>query len=278
MSVCLASTSQVGSGGGWRVAQTLSAASGFTSGVTHADHHAMRWMPLVTPSIMCRDAVLIPLINHESRYFSFDITDNPHIDPYGEIMHIESLPIEALQPAPYNPRITLKPGMPAYERLARSLDEFALVQPLVWNRHTGHVVGGHQRLQILRDRGVNVVDCVVVELSLEREKVLNVALNNALVGGDWDGEKLSELLQELQVLPDFDVTLTGFRDEDLRHLTLLPSPDTWSESQGEERPVVELTLEILQVEWETTRPALDEWLATHPTVRVHERQAARRSA
>ncbi|MDX1969620.1 MAG: ParB N-terminal domain-containing protein [Planctomycetaceae bacterium] len=101
-------------------------------------------------------------------------------------MRIETLPLADLKPAPYNPRKKLRPGMPAYERLKRSLAEFDLVQPIVWNRTTGHVVGGHQRLQILKDRGDVDVACVVIEVSLEREQALNIALNNPQVGGDWD--------------------------------------------------------------------------------------------
>ena len=80
-------------------------------------------------------------------------------------MNIQRLPISKLKPAPYNPRKVLKPGMRGYRRLERSLSEFDLVQPLVWNKTTGHVVSGHQRLEILKARGVtvdlgSVGDCV----------------------------------------------------------------------------------------------------------------------
>ena len=54
--------------------------------------------------------------------------------------------IRRLRPAPYNPRRELKPGSPAYEKLAASLREFGLVEPLVWNEASGYVVGGHARL------------------------------------------------------------------------------------------------------------------------------------
>ena len=64
-------------------------------------------------------------------------------------MTLRTLPVSALKPAPYNPRKPLAAGSPGYRRLARSLAEFDLVQPVVWNERTGHVVAGHQRLQIL---------------------------------------------------------------------------------------------------------------------------------
>ncbi|MBI1347272.1 hypothetical protein GC163_13415 [bacterium] len=161
-------------------------------------------------------------------------------------MQIERLPIDQLRSAPYNPRKTLKPGMPGYDKLLRSLTEFELVQPIVWNRTTGHIVGGHQRVQVLRDQGTTEVDCVVVELPLEREKALNVALNNARVGGDWDSAKLIDLVSELQSLPDFDATLTGFDTADLTHLLMAPAPlppesaDTDSDNEDQ----VQVTLEV----------------------------------
>ncbi|MEZ6066831.1 MAG: ParB N-terminal domain-containing protein [Planctomycetaceae bacterium] len=139
-------------------------------------------------------------------------------------MHLQRIPLGDLLPAPYNPRKSLRPGDPGWERLRRSMTEFDLVQPIVWNRRTGHVVGGHQRLAILRHEGRTEVECVVVDLPLEREQALNVALNNRNVGGDWDADKLVGLLTELQQLPDFDPTLTGFDSKELKDLLFVPAP------------------------------------------------------
>ncbi|MEN6634646.1 MAG: site-specific DNA-methyltransferase [Clostridiaceae bacterium] len=122
-------------------------------------------------------------------------------------MIIQTLPAGKLVPADYNPRKDLKPGDPEYEKLKRSLSEFGYVEPVIWNQTTGHVVGGHQRLKVLIDTGVTEVECVVVEMGEEKEKALNVALNK--ISGEWDKEKLSLLISDLQ-LADFDVSLTGF--------------------------------------------------------------------
>lgn len=187
-------------------------------------------------------------------------------------MYLETLPMAHLKPAPYNPRVTLKPGMPAFERLSRSLAEFELVQPLVWNRRTGHLVGGHQRLEILKQRGDTEVACVVVDLPLDREKALNVALNNDRVGGEWEPDKLLELVTELQALPDFDATLTGFDEADLRDLLLGPQP---FEADAEtEAPVVRVTLEIPPDDWDAVEVDLNTVLADHRTIRAHVRLPA----
>jgi len=123
-------------------------------------------------------------------------------------MEIRKIPVSVINPAPYNPRLDLKPGDPAYEKLKRSLTEFGCVEPLVWNQRTGNLVGGHQRFKVLCEQGVQEVEVSVVDLPLEREKALNIALNK--IQGDWDEGKLAALLEELTHVPTLDVSLTGF--------------------------------------------------------------------
>lgn len=122
-------------------------------------------------------------------------------------MIIEKMQTARLIPADYNPRKDLKPGDMEYEKLKRSLEEFGYVEPVIWNKTTSHVIGGHQRLKVLLDMGITEVECVVVEMDTEKEKALNIALNK--ISGDWDKDKLALLIADLQGA-DFDVTLTGF--------------------------------------------------------------------
>ncbi|ODA36848.1 ParB N-terminal domain-containing protein [Planctopirus hydrillae] len=218
-------------------------------------------------------------------------------------MQIEELPIGQLIPAPYNPRKVLKAGDRGYEKLVRSLAEFSLVQPVIWNRQTGHIVGGHQRVEILRAQGATTVPCVIVDLSLAREQALNVALNNREVGSDWDIPRLSGLLTELNDLPDFDATLSGFDPRELREITLVAPFSSMEEvvkegqktshakktaltkaalaasrhrssneaaAQGETPSVVIVTLEVEPSRWEEVRSRLDELLQQIP-LPVHVR-------
>jgi ParB-like chromosome segregation protein Spo0J len=135
-------------------------------------------------------------------------------------LEIRHLPIADLQPAPYNPRRVLKPGSPAYRKLAASLREFGLVEPLIWNEATGHVVGGHARLRILKDMGLRTVAVSVVHLTSEREKALNIVLNNREAQSRYDSAMLADLLEELQGLPELE--LSGFEESDLAALRLEP--------------------------------------------------------
>ncbi|WP_169008348.1 site-specific DNA-methyltransferase [Faecalispora jeddahensis] len=127
-------------------------------------------------------------------------------------MQIEKLKTDRLIPADYNPRKDLKPGDPEYEKLKRSIEQFGYVEPVIWNKTTGRVVGGHQRLKVLLDMGISEVECVVIEMDEEKEKALNIALNK--ISGDWDKDKLALLIADLQGA-DFDVSLTGFEPAEL---------------------------------------------------------------
>ena len=122
-------------------------------------------------------------------------------------MEIRKVPVEKIKPAAFNPRIDLQPGDKAYEDLKRSIDEFDCVEPLVWNKKTGNLIGGHQRLKILKTRGDKEIEVVVVDLDERQERLLNIALNK--IQGDWEFTKLADMLQEIDT-GENDLDLTGF--------------------------------------------------------------------
>lgn len=82
-------------------------------------------------------------------------------------MEIRKVPISLLNAAPYNPRKDLQPGDPEYQKIARSIEKYGCVEPIIWNEKTGNVIGGHQRLKVLAATGAVEVDVSVVQLSLE---------------------------------------------------------------------------------------------------------------
>jgi DNA modification methylase len=131
-------------------------------------------------------------------------------------MKIQKISVNRINPAAYNPRKDLQPDDLEYKQLAKSIEEFGFVEPLVWNRRTGNLVGGHQRFKILLAKGLKEVEVSVVDLPLKKEKALNIALNK--ISGDWDEHKLALLLDELTKVPDFDVGFTGFETEEISDL------------------------------------------------------------
>ena len=95
-------------------------------------------------------------------------------------MKIESIKINKLKPAKYNPRqISTK----QYNDLKKSIEKFSLVDPIIINKDLT-VIGGHQRLKICKELKYKDVDCVVLDLSKEEERELNIRLNKS--GGDFD--------------------------------------------------------------------------------------------
>ncbi len=123
---------------------------------------------------------------------------------------VQEININDLNPAPYNPRVKLEPGMPEWEKLKRSIEEFGNAEPIVWNKRTGNVIGGHQRLAVLQSMGYETVPCSVVDLDEHDEKLLNVALNK--IKGRWDFDKLEDMLRDF----DYEVaSVTGFSPEEI---------------------------------------------------------------
>ena len=118
-------------------------------------------------------------------------------------MKIELININSLNPAKYNPRqISNK----QYEDLKASIDKFGLVDPIIAN-HDLTVIGGHQRLKVLRELGAEKIPTVRVHLTKEDERELNIRLNKS--GGTFD---MDILANEFDVV---DLKNWGFKDIEL---------------------------------------------------------------
>lgn len=129
-------------------------------------------------------------------------------------LRTERRKLAELKAAEYNPRKALTPDDAEYQKIRRSIEEFGYVDPIIINED-GTIIGGHQRTTVLMDLGYEEVDVVVVDLDKQREKALNIALNK--ITGEWDELKLKDLLLDLD-LGDYDISLTGFGQNDLTEL------------------------------------------------------------
>lgn len=129
-------------------------------------------------------------------------------------MRFEKRNVSDLIPAKYNPRKDLKPGDKEYEKIKNSITEFGYVDPIIINSDNT-IIGGHQRLKVLRDLGYTEVDCVVIEIDKTKEKALNIALNK--ISGEWNVELLKDLIDDLKE-SNFDIEFTGFDPPELDEL------------------------------------------------------------
>ena len=98
-------------------------------------------------------------------------------------MIIEKKKIADLIPAPYNPR---QSTAKQEQHLKESLEKFGLVEPIIFNKQTGYIVGGHFRVRELKKLGIKEIECVIVDLNEADEKELNIRLNANTGGWDWD--------------------------------------------------------------------------------------------
>lgn len=128
----------------------------------------------------------------------------------------KTMKIADLIPADYNPRKDLQPGDREWEKISDSLENFGLVEPLVYNERSGHIVGGHQRAKILAYQGQTEAMVSVVDLDDEAEKILAAKLNR--VQGFWDSRKLAELLTEIKEATG-SIAETGFEDWEYESMT-----------------------------------------------------------
>lgn len=98
---------------------------------------------------------------------------------------IKRMKLILLKMAEYNPR---KISDDAFGGLGASLNKFGLMVPIVWNKRTGNIVGGHQRYKHLIERGETETDVVVVDLDGNEEVALNITLNNPNIRGQFTSD------------------------------------------------------------------------------------------
>lgn len=125
---------------------------------------------------------------------------------------IKMVLIKSLSFAEYNPR---QMSAQDFEALKRSITEFGLVEPIVVNKDNT-IVGGHQRVRACQELGWVEIPVVYVNLTKDKEKLLNLALNKIV--GEWEEKKLATLISSLnEKIPD-NIDLTGFGEQDLNRL------------------------------------------------------------
>ena len=107
---------------------------------------------------------------------------------------IATMAVAALKPAPYNPRRIAPAAMAG---LTKSLERFGDVQPIVWNKRSGLVVAGHQRLKVLKNKKIRQTTVVVVDLNERDGRALSITLNSSHIAGEFTAD-LQALLEAIR--------------------------------------------------------------------------------
>ena len=147
-------------------------------------------------------------------------------------MSTETIKITDIVPARYNPR---KISNEDYNKLSNSINEYGLVDPIIIHLSNNHIIGGHQRFEVLMDEYMNgnndYHELILIrrgdigwifpdeELKIKdinHEKSLNITLNK--VQGEWDFEKLEDLFNDLTI-EGLDLKLTGWGKDEIKELS-----------------------------------------------------------
>ena len=153
-------------------------------------------------------------------------------------MKVQQVDPAKLVPAEYNPR---KISDHQAEALKRSLDRWGFVEPIVANKRTGKIVGGHQRVDAALALAVAKVPVHWVDIDEGSEKALNIALNK--ISGEWEDNRLAELLTELEQGGQ-DLEDLGFDPDELQAIidAAAPTPELTGDLDAiPEPPAVPIT-------------------------------------
>lgn len=164
-----------------------------------------------------------------------------------KIWQTETVDIDRLIEPEYNPRVLKNPDRAnAYYK---KIERLGFAGGIVWNKKTGHIVGGAWRVQKLKEAGVKKIDVTVVNLDLVKEKELNDLLN--VPARDFDDKKRRENIAEIFSI---DISFIDYLTESDRRI-LIPEtrpiqlPDdkfmpSFTQGRAEEKSELESELEI----------------------------------
>ena len=102
-------------------------------------------------------------------------------------------------------------------KLRSSLREFGFINPVIIDREF-NVIAGHGRIAAAKEEGMEEVPCVFVDYLTEAQKKAYILADNRMaLDAGWDEELLRIEIESLQGA-DFDVSLTGFGEDEIADL------------------------------------------------------------
>ena len=127
---------------------------------------------------------------------------------------MQLVPLEKLVPYVNNAR-THSPEQ--VTKLRSSLREFGFINPVIIDREYS-VIAGHGRILAAKEEGITEVPCVFVDYLTEAQKKAYILADNRMaLDAGWDEELLRIEIESLQGV-DFDVSLTGFGEDEIADL------------------------------------------------------------
>ena len=119
--------------------------------------------------------------------------------------------------------------------MSKSIATFGLVDPIIVNKNGYVVIGGHQRLKVLNEMQTDTIPCVVLDLSKEKERELNVRLNKNT--GDFDIDILANEFDIDELVDwgfkhiDLDVNIDKIEEDNKDYATITIKEDDLIKAQ-----------------------------------------------
>ena len=124
------------------------------------------------------------------------------------------IPIDELIPYVNNAR-THSPEQ--INKLRAGLREFGFINPGLIDKEK-NIIAGPGRVMAAREEGIKEVPCVLVDYLTEAQKKAYILADNRMaLDAGWDEEMLRVEIESLQGV-DFDISLTGFNDDEIAHI------------------------------------------------------------
>lgn len=142
-------------------------------------------------------------------------------------------------------------------QVAASIREFGFTNPVLIDADGG-IIAGHGRVLAARKLGLKTVPAIRIDYMTEAQKRAYVIADNKLaLNAGWDDELLALELGDLKD-EGFDLSLTGFSDDELARLVIdaeeTAMPDLAS---GDREPLQQMAFMLHDDQAETVRAALD---------------------
>lgn len=127
---------------------------------------------------------------------------------------IEYVALEHLQPYNKNPRTISPEGI---KKLENSINRFGFVNPVLAQKGTGMIIAGHQRFKAAKEQGLKELPVIWLNMTAAEAQAYNLADNRLQDESDWECDLLADIFKELDDM-DFDLSLTGFDDDEIGEL------------------------------------------------------------